>query len=87
MTRFTPTLGHDPAYMKDPDERSQPYEFHLTRDERSQASVATCHLEAFRRRQNERDEARALADLDDKLVVRQLSVDDLSPEERRSFGL
>ncbi len=87
MTRFTPTLGHDPAYMKDPDPRSEPLSFTLTQDERSQASVATCHLEGYRRRQNERDEARALAGLDDKLVVGHLSVDDLSPEERRSLGL
>lgn len=55
MTRFTPKLGHDPAYMKDPDPRSNPIPFVMTNADKSEAAVVACHLEAYRRRQNERD--------------------------------
>ena len=84
MTRFTPTLGHDPAYMKEDDGS---FDFSLTKSEQSVASFGTCHLEDYRRRQNERDEARALAGFTHGLAVKRLDPSELTEEERRSFGL
>lgn len=85
MTRFTPKLGQDPAYMKDPDPRSEPLSFTLTKDERSVAAFGTCHLEDYRRRQNERDAA--AEKFTPGLVVKRLDPEDLTDDERRSFGL
>lgn len=85
MTRFTPKLGHDPAYMKDPDPRSEPVEFVMTDADRSLAAVGTCHLEDYRRRQNERNQE--ASNFVHGLAVKRLSPDDLSEDERRSFGL
>lgn len=78
MTRFTPKLGHDPAYMKDPDPRSQPYEFSLTPQERDVAVLARLDIERMHR---------AAQQFVPGLVVKRLEPSDLSDEERRSFGL
>jgi hypothetical protein len=84
MTRFTPKLGHDPAYMNDLDPRSQPIPFVMTNADKSEAAVVACHLEAYRRRQNERDAAQQFVP---GLVVKRLEPSDLTDEERRSFNL
>lgn len=78
MTRFTPTLGHDPAYMKDPDPRSEPVEFQLTPQERDIAVLARIDIIAKQREYGRRVEG---------LDVGEVAYSDLSPEERRSFGL
>lgn len=84
MTRFTPKLGHDPAYLKDPDPRSNPIPFVMTNADKSEAAVVACHLEAYRRRQNERDAKQQFVP---GLAVKRLEPSDLTDEERRSFGL
>ena len=84
MNKFTPKLGQDPAYMKDPDPRSNPIPFVMTNADKSEAAVVACHLEAYRRRQNERDAAQQFVP---GLVVKQLEPEDLTKSEREAFGL
>ncbi len=78
MTRFTPKLGHDPAYMKDPDPRSEPLEPILTPAERDMAVLARLSIIAMQRQFGRNV---------DGLEVGTVAYADLTPEERRSLGL
>lgn len=78
MTRFTPKLGQDPAYMKDPDERSKPYEFTLSPAERDVAILARLDIERMKRASNQ---------FVPGIVATELSPEDLTAAEREAFGL
>ena len=77
MTKFTPKLGHDPAYMKDPDPRSEPYEFALTNAERDIAVNARLEIIAMQREQSR---------FVPGLVAKRVDESELSEAERAAFG-
>lgn len=78
MNKFTPKLGQDPAYMKDPDPRSQPYEFQLTPQENDVAILARLDIERMKRASNQ---------FTPGIVATELSPSELSDDERKAFGL
>lgn len=76
--RFTPKLGHDPAYMKDPDPRSEPIPYEFTPQERDANVIAVLDRIAMQRANNQ---------FVPGIVATELSPEDLTDEERRSFNL
>ncbi len=77
MTRFTPTLGHDPAYMKAED-NSIPYV--MTKNDRDTAHIVRLDIIAQTRRAK-------LTDFVPGLPVIELKPEDLTESEREAFGL
>ena len=78
MTRFTPKLGQDPAYMKDPDPRSEPLSFTLTPQEKDVAILARLDIERMKRASNQ---------FVPGIVATELSPTELTDDERKAFGL
>ena len=78
MTRATYAPGRDPKPIN-PDERDTPYDFTLTPAERDIAVLAKLDILAMKAAQR--------GHFTPGLVVTELSPDDLSPQQRRDFGI